>query len=441
MSRPAALSPYTRQLLTSALPVALQTLLMSSKAFVDVLLLGLVDADSVAAAGLAGRLILVVIVLLASLAAGGSYVSAQCAHTPEKLATTTTLTLGVTLAAALAALGLVGAGAPTLLGLSTHNEVLLSLAQRYLAIMNLTFPLIAVGAVMSGFLRIRLQARAVLLFSLVGVLVNVLATLVFIVLCGGGIAGAAWGAVLGTVTEVCLLTWRILPDRYRFWSLQHITPQRLGLILSQSLLTGLGSLTWALGAFVFYALLGRTGSDVLVILAILTPLEGLMLSFALGLSTASGIELGKCIPTEPHANIHAKAHLSLTLSLGVTLTLAALVALTHWQFPALLAGMVSSRSFDRFLLLMLLIVVLKSISIQLVNGIIRCGGDVRFCLLLDSCTQWGLILPSTWLLVTCGISGEGVYTVVLVEESIKIAIAAWRFKSDRWRRNLAAEYG
>lgn len=429
---------YAGTLLATALPIVLQTLLFSSRAFVDVFLLGQTDTDSVAAIGLAGRLMMVVIVLLASLAIGGGYVSSQCAGDRGKLATSTTLTLIVTLLAALLATAVVAAAHGPLLGLATQDEGIRALAWRYLAIMCLTFPLMGFSAVAGSFLRILGAARHVLVASLVGLAVNVLTTLWFTLGLGAGITGAAWGSVLGILAELGLLVWRLVPVRQGFLTTRNITVARLGIVTTQSLLTGMGSLSWALGAFVFYALLGQAGGDVLYILAILSPLESVLLAFSLGLSTASGIELAKCIPTHARQDIHTRAHLSLALSLGVALILVAIVLLVHCYRPGLFFDVSRSVDFNRFLALMLLAVLLKSLSIQLISGVLRCGGDARFCFALDFFTQWSLILPVASLMVWLQLPPLWIYASVLVEEAVKVGLAWTRFRSDRWRRDLTA---
>lgn len=429
---------YTAVLLSTALPVILQTLLVSSKSVIDVLLLGFIDADSVAAAGLASRILLIIILLISSIAAGGGYIIAQCTYSHHKLAATTTLTIFVTVIAAAFAMMMVGASSKMLLELSTHDENLLALALHYLTIITLSFPMIAISSVISVFLRIFGHARKVFLVYVLGLITNVLTTLIFIVIHNWGISGAAWGAVSGTLVELVMLAWCVVPYKHCFWSCQKIRWSQLQIILSQSMFNGIGSLTWALGAFAFYALLGRSDSEMLYILAILAPLEGLLLSFAIGLSTASGIELGKLIPTSSRIDIHVKAYLSLALSLGITLILILIVGIVYLQFPSIFSEVTSNENFEDFLMLMLLAALLKSITIQLINGVIRCGGDVRFCWILDAGIQWGVVLPSAWLLMTLEVPEKIIYTVIIAEETVKILIAGWRFRSDRWRRDLAA---
>lgn len=429
---------YTAVLLSTAFPVVLQTLLVSSKSVIDVLLLGFIDADCVAAAGLASRILLIIILLLSSIAAGGGYVIAQCTNSHNKLTATTTITIFVTVIAAVFAMMMVVAGSKTLLELSTHDEHLLALALHYLTIITLTFPMIAISSVISIFLRIFGHARTVFKVYALGLIMNILTTLIYIIIFNGGIGGAAWGAVSGSLVELVMLAWYVAPYKHIFWPCKKIRLSQVRIILSQSMFNGLSSLTWALGAFAFYALLGRSDSQMLYILAILAPLEGFLLSFAIGLSTASAIELGKLIPTSSRADIHAKAYLSVALSIGITLILILIVEIVYLQLPSIFYEVTSLKDFDDFLMLMFIAVFLKSITIQLINGVIRCGGDVRFCCILDAGIQWGVALPSTLLLVTFGIPAKIIYTVIIAEEMVKLIIAVWRFRTDRWRRDLAA---
>ncbi|MGL5364544.1 MAG: MATE family efflux transporter, partial [Plesiomonas shigelloides] len=68
---------FFRQLLTVALPVALQVVLFSSRSLVDIVMLGQLGEADVAAIGVAGRAIFVTTLLVLGVCTGGSMLLAQ----------------------------------------------------------------------------------------------------------------------------------------------------------------------------------------------------------------------------------------------------------------------------------------------------------------------------------------------------------------------------
>ncbi|PFG41368.1 hypothetical protein ATJ88_0001, partial [Isoptericola jiangsuensis] len=80
--------------------------------------------------------------------------------------------------------------------------------------------------------------------------------------------------------------------------------------------------------------------------------------------------------------------------------------------------------------------VLKSVGMVMVLGVLRAGGEVRFCLLLDAGAQWGLLLPVAWAAGRRRASALVLFAVPLLEEAVRIVVAGARIRSRRWLRDL-----
>lgn len=438
MSRLCFFTSYNKVLLKKSIPIVMQTLLFCSKGFIDIILLGFVSENSVAAAGLAERIIMIVMIVLSCLSSGGGYIASQCYLNKDKFSSVITLTLLITLTFSIFFMALSFVFHDEALIILSVDKDILQLSGKYLYIVSLSYPLMALSLVMSVWLRIYNQEQKVLLIFLVGLVINIIISLGLILLLGFNIAGAAWGTVAGVFVEFSLLSLCVLSKREKVISIKGITLARLKSIVLHSVSSGVGGLIWVLGYFLFYVLVGKTGNNVLYILAILTPIESLLLSFALGVTTASGIELGKRIPAYQKSHINYFVYQTLKLTLYVTLLLVMIALPILWLTYDLY--FITIKQFPHFILMLLLVVILKSLSILLINGVLRSGGDIRFCLLLDGGVQWGVMLPCAYIMVSLKYPGEYVYSIILLEESMKIIICFWRLKSDRWRRNLVAGY-
>lgn len=68
---------FLRSLFWIALPIALQSMLFSSRSLVDILMLGQLGNAQVAAAGIAGKAFFVAIIMLFGVSTGGAMLTAQ----------------------------------------------------------------------------------------------------------------------------------------------------------------------------------------------------------------------------------------------------------------------------------------------------------------------------------------------------------------------------
>lgn len=86
---------------------------------------------------------------------------------------------------------------------------------------------------------------------------------------------------------------------------------------------------------------------------------------------------------------------------------------------------------------MALSIMLRTINITLIIGVLRSGGDSKFCMNMDFVCQWMWAVPVTAM---GAIVFELPFTTVLLlmtsEEIIKVLPAAWRVYSDKWVNNL-----
>ncbi len=83
---------------------------------------------------------------------------------------------------------------------------------------------------------------------------------------------------------------------------------------------------------------------------------------------------------------------------------------------------------------------IKVFNMTVIQGILRAGGDSKFCLGMDMVTLWLVGLPLTWIAAfVWQLPFIWVYALVLSEEVIKAAGVYWRVRRRYWLANLADE--
>jgi Na+-driven multidrug efflux pump len=82
-------------------------------------------------------------------------------------------------------------------------------------------------------------------------------------------------------------------------------------------------------------------------------------------------------------------------------------------------------------------VIIKTLAYITICGILRSGGDTKFCLILESCSVWLIGLPLAFL--GSAILSLPIYitfAMVYTEEIVKTIIAFKRVSARKWLRTL-----
>ena len=432
------MSSKTRQLLITSIPIAIQTLLFSSKSIIDVFLLSDLGADNVSAIGIANRICTMVCILLIGISTGGHYVTSQCAHDKNKLHTSSTLLLGISLFLCIFIFAGILYGNNFLISLSTVRHEVTKLAQSYLLIVNYMFICLAICSVISGYLRIIGYPTFASAASVIGVFTNLIVSYYLIKQYDLGIIGAAYGTLFAALLETSLVILFLIYRKASFLRLCDINLKQIKVIFHQSLTSSAGSMLWAVGAFIFHSLISQTSDEAMYVMAIISPIESIALCFCLGLSVATSIEIGKSIGINDRHSTYEIAKASVFLSTIITVCIVVtLLFLENLIYQLFNEESLSQSFFHDFYLIAVFSILIKNFNIILISGVIRSGGDARYCLTLDFCTQWVFAIPFAYLLNILGYPGTYLYFVILAEEIIKVAFAFSRFRSDQWRNNLS----
>ncbi|MFD1878491.1 MATE family efflux transporter [Vibrio chagasii] len=164
----------------------------------------------------------------------------------------------------------------------------------------------------------------------------------------------------------------------------------------------------------------------------------MFLSFTIGLSVSTGIEIGKNIPNRSNDYIFEDAKISIISSFLMSFLISMLLLISKDLIFKLFNLNKLIIDADIFFYIMIFSIFIKSLSIQLMNGVIRAGGDGLFCLRCDFIFQWLFTLPLVLYLNSISMSVIYIYSIVLIEEFLKLILSIFRFNSGKWLHNLAA---
>lgn len=433
-----------------SLPIALQAMIAPLLGIIDISMVSSLGASAVAAVGVGSKFYFAVFVSLSGIGIGCSILVAQCWGANNKdgirIATILSLVSGVMLVLPLSIyLAIDSAG---LMRLATSDHNIINLGSKYLSIVAISFVLMHIIMIYEYVLRATGHATQPLLFSVLTIICNFILNYAFIFGHFGapemGVAGAAVATLLARVIQLLLIT------VYLFWHQRWLLPSS-EISVNKSEIKRFFNLSWplivnfslwAVGNFCYHVVAGHVSSDALAALSIVTPIEGILHSVFIGLTTAGGIMLGHRLGRNDRhgawqlAQFFIFSVIILSAALGIALYILRNII---FHFFGEVDPEVLNMANIVFTI-MCLTLVLRMLPFMIVDGVLRSGGDNRYCLIVDMSCMWGIGIPLTFLAAFYWQwSYPFVYAMFVTEEAVKIVFLFHRTFSKRWMNNLVSD--
>ena len=441
---------FIRRLIAIALPITLQSIMFSSRSLVDVLMLGQLGEAEIAAVGVAARATFVTTIMLVGVTTGGALLTAQYwgASDRKGVRESTALTWLVCMVFA-AITALLFILFPTqVMGLATNDPEVIQLGAEYLVITSVSMFAVACVASMAVGLRAMHKPGLSTFFSGIGILSNIFLNWVFIFGKLGvpamGIKGAAIATVLSGAIEVATSFGYLYAKKHLLAfsanDLRNVLEwTRVIKFLKLSLPTTFNFLAWAGGLFAYHAIMGQSGVQGLAALSVMSPVESIALALLIGMSNAAAVLVGNQIGAKKYDEVYYQAIgvtiLSVLVGVVVAVVLYLVQGLVLDAFSALTP---ETRALsEKFMLVMSVGIILRSVPMMTIVGVLRAGGDVKFCLYQDLVAQWLIGIPlAAFAAIGLGWKPEWIYLLFLTEEVIKWFASLYRMQTRKWIRNL-----
>lgn len=440
---------FLKTVLGIAVPVGLQSMLQSSFAMVDQMMVGQLGSSAVAAVEVAGRPAFIYNVVAGAVAAVAGILIAQYLGMGNREQADRSLWVCV---AAVAALG----AAFTVLCLlfPTHLVSLflkdagdiLGPGRDYLTRISWMYLPMGVASVLAVMLRCVDRAAWPLAAGLVSAAVNTALNYGLIFGRWGlptlGVSGAAVASVASQLVNLGMIAAMLRrvrgktglrislalgPEGYRqFW----------GILLPLAASEFLWSVGQSLNTFIY----GHIGGGELAAMSMTNPIQGLFIGAMGGVSQAAGILIGKRLGAGEFGEAHRESEKLLWYGLAGSLGLSALLLVLRGPYVLLYRVEPEVRSAAGALLAAFaLLAPVKVANMILGGGILRSGGRAGSIVVIDLVGTWlvgapvGLAaafvfrLPVTW-----------VYFLLSQEELVRLVMSLWIFRRGNWMRKLRA---
>lgn len=258
-----------------------------------------------------------------------------------------------------------------------------------------------------------------------------------------GVEGAAIATLTARVVEFIALIYFIYKDRTHplAGSIKEFTSWDLNMlkrILKTSLPVILSETAWSVGTSVYFIAYGFMGSYAIAVVQIAFNISDFFQTLFFGIGNASAIMIGNEIGKN---NMDAAMECSnkivkITLVLSIILA-AMLMASRNVIIQFFNLEPATSEYLSKTLIVYSMYFTPKMFTYMFICGILRAGGDTKFCMIVDIISIWFIGVPlSFFSVLVLHLPIHLVIAAVFSEEIIKFIVVMKRYKSKKWINNL-----
>lgn len=431
-------------------PISLQNILVTLLGMIDVIMVSHIGDAAIGAVGLGNRVLFVVMVVIFGLSWGVGILSAQYygAQQTHKIRRTIVIGFSISIVALLPIIIANYFFASDIIAFGSTDLKVIELGTTYLWLAAPSLIFVAVIQILENALRSVNQVKLPLLFSIVAIILNIVLNLWLIN--GGfgvpamGVAGAALATTISRGVQAVVMVVALVKMNHflavrltDFYQANDLKEWRKLIILIVPMMFSFG--VWALGSFCYQLIFGRLGTNELAVISMLLPLEGMFLSLFFGIAAACSITIGQHLGAERNQQAWEVAKTFTFLSPLVAIVIGLIVVIFRDLILAPYEGVspITLAMSHQIFLIIAGLAWLKVINLTLAMGVLRAGGDNRYCLITDTTCMWLISLPLTWLAAFYWhLDFKWVVLISYSEELAKGVMFGWRMRSKRWIRNL-----
>lgn len=433
------------KVLKIGLPIAIQNFVGTALNLVDNMMIGAQGETALAAVSLSNRIFFVLIITLFGAYSGLGIYSSQYWGKKDIVNIRKVMGIAFTLGLALSTVFFIGAiSFPTqILSLFSRDAIVLEKGASYLRIASFTYIIVAIEYVYSYTSRSVHKTKIPMIASIIALSINTF--LNYLLINGNlgapelGVRGAAIATLIARIVELILIITIIYKSKdhplagkiKEFFSFSRdmfvkVIKTAIPVLINES--------AWSIGVSVYFIAYGFLGTAAIAAAQVSLTISDLIWAFLIGMGNATAVIIGNEIGAEKVDNAFTIAKKLLKMEFLASLFLTACYAAIGYG----IVGWFGLTDATLQLAVKCIFINAAFIPIRLlafiyIVGILRSGGDTKFCMFLDMSMVWLIGIPLAFFAVlVLKLPIYWAMAVVLTEEILKVLIAARRFRSKKW---------
>lgn len=448
---------FYKNLIAITIPIALQNFISFATSMMDTIMLGRADNTGVAlsASSLANQPFFILSLVCFGLSGASSVLSAQYWGKGDKNSIRYIYSIIlktafiISLAMALAVLIFPRA----IMGLYSNNEAIIEAGISYLRIIGFAYVLFGLSNTMICCIRSIELVKISVVVNISSFCTNVFLNWVLIFGNLGapalGIRGAAIATLIARIVEFTItFTYIFVIDKRLRFRPKHIFLFKKVFaadLFKHGTPVFINEVIWSLGISIQAAILGHinyASGDPVAANSIASMVQQLSTVVIFGIGNAAAVIIGKSIGSGNIQRARKEADTLKVLSyvVGVLafgiIILAKDVVIDFYTIPQETKVLA-----NQLMIVTAFITIFVSVSGISIVGILRGGGDTRFCLYEEMIALWCVAIPLALVGSLIGLPVPVVLILMKIDEPIKGIVSIIRIRSGKWIKSLARDFG
>lgn len=434
---------FRKKFLSLIIPISLQQLLLAAVGAGDSLMLGFVNGDAMAAVSLAANVEFVENLFLSALVGGATVLSAQYWGKADKEPVERVFGLILRYAAFISvAFTTVALVLPErLMRLFTDEETLIPIGAEYIRMAAGSYLLTGVSQCYLCIMKTTGQAKRSVLINSFALCLDTILNVIFIFVfkmeaSGAALTTSVTRAIEAVIVFICAKKMAVKPKAFK----------KISSVLHKDFLHCsvphlINSMLWGLGMTVYASIIGHLGTAITTAYSAAAIVRNLSIALCRGL--AQGVEILL-------ADMLGAGKLQEAKSFGRNMSRFSIIFGVFCGVLAILFGFLlshlmqlSSEAFAEFRIMILICacyVFTQCINVVVVCGVFIAGGDTAFDAYSVAAAMWLVIIPLALAAAFLWkFSPLLVYTILSLDEIIKIPWTYVHYKKYKWLKNITRE--
>lgn len=441
---------FIKSLLAIAVPVALQNLLTTTASMIDTMMIAPLGETSVGAIGLCAQFSSLMFSSYWGFIGGGMLFFAQYWGAKDDDGIDRAFGVMFSFIMTVAVIGMcVAVLAPDfIMGVYTDKASIQEIGVKYLRVVGFAYPLQILSSGLSALLRATERVRIPLYASIASVLTNIFLNWVFIHGHLGvpamGVQGAALATVCAGVVNVTVIyiLGRVQHFPYLFHFRQHFrwTKAFIKEFLKRCFPIICNEAFIGIGMMIMNMVIGRQSEEAIAAVAVFRTLEGVVIGFFAGFSSAASVLVGKCVGAGELDDAYERAKRLVFLCAGSILAVCLILIAVHK--PLLTAMSLSGKSLEigTGILWIYCVAAVIRMCNWIQNDTYRSAGDASTGTILEISFMYAMLIPCVCV---TGLVLHAPFLVIFaccyIDEPIRFVLMQRHMYSGKWVRPVTPQ--
>lgn len=443
---------FYKMLMSLAIPIVLQNLLVASLNLLDSIMVGNLGEKAIASVGIANQYYMLFYNTAHGFIMGAGIFVAQ--YWGKKDIKNIYKFMGLSLIFAMAVTLLFLGGAiffpENIIEIFTKDSEVIELGKSYLLIVAPSYILTIITLNYEMALRGTGNTKIPMYASLIGLIFNGVLNYIFIFGKFGMVKLGVFGAGLGTLIARCFELGFILYKIYiadknivagKLKEMFDIEKSMITTFLKTALPVVFNDMMWIGGLTVYFLAFSKLGTTATATMQISNTVNNVFNIFGIGIALAGGVIVGNRIGAqeEERAKTEAKKISTFSVMLGIIIGIIFFI-ISPYVVKLFSIEDETKKSIVAVLRIMSIVLPVRFFGIMQIIGILRGGGDVVFAILTEVVAVWAVGVPMSFLgVLYFDFPIEYVYAMSCLEEPFKALATLPRLFSGKWIKNLVKE--